>query len=76
MSDLLLQAIAENMSEFAVESGFVIMKQGERGDAFFVLKSGMSKATVGVKFLFCSNIYMTFGVYAEEKTYSRLQGDS
>ena len=46
MSELLLQAIAESMEELQVRQGYVIIEQGERGDAFYVLKEGTASVTV------------------------------
>lgn len=46
MSEALLQAIAEQMEELVVETGFVIIEQGDRGDAFYVLKEGTASVTV------------------------------
>jgi hypothetical protein len=46
MSELLLQAIAESMEELVVPEGYVIIEQGDRGDAFYVLKEGTASVTV------------------------------
>lgn len=51
MSELLLQAIAESMEELVVGEGYVIIEQGDRGDAFFVLKEGTASVTVSTGWL-------------------------
>ena len=54
MNEQLLNAIAEGMDEYTVEKGHVIVNQGERGDAFYVIMEGVVSVTVSALLsLFC-----------------------
>lgn len=46
MDEDLLEAVVDGMEDFHVGKGYVIVRQGDRGDAFYVLMDGIVSVTV------------------------------
>ena len=46
MDEHLLEAVVDGMQDFHVDEGYVIVQQGERGDAFYILMEGVVSVTV------------------------------